>query len=84
MKIGMDTYTTSRKKYEERRKIRQEKIEKGEIQKHIIIAGVPRTGKTTTCMKLSNSNKYQHLCMDAIISAFEEVYPRIRNHNIYQ
>ena len=82
--MSIEDYMTSRKKYELRNKIRQNKIEQGEIQKHIIIAGVPRTGKTTTCMKLGNSNKYQHICMDAVVSAFEQVYPRIRNYNIYK
>ena len=34
-------------------------------KKHIIIAGVPRAGKTTLCSYLANSLKYQHLAMDA-------------------
>lgn len=29
-------------------------------RKHIIIAGVPRAGKTTLCSYLANSLKYQH------------------------
>lgn len=45
-------------------------------QKHIIIAGVPRAGKTTVCSKLANSLKYQHLAMDAVMIAFEEGLPQ--------
>lgn len=44
-------------------------------QKHIIIAGVPRAGKTTVCSKLAHSLKYQHLAMDAVMIAFEEGLP---------
>lgn len=44
-------------------------------KKHIIIAGVPRSGKTTICSKLAHSLKYQHLAMDAIMIAFEEAFP---------
>lgn len=43
--------------------------------KHVIIAGVPRAGKTTICSKLANSLQYQHLDMDAITLAFEHAYP---------
>lgn len=44
-------------------------------KKHIIIAGVPRSGKTTICSKLAKSLKYQHLAMDSIMIAFEEAFP---------
>ena len=44
-------------------------------RKHIIIAGVPRAGKTTVCSKLAHSLKYQHLAMDAVMIAFEEGLP---------
>lgn len=44
-------------------------------RKHIIIAGVPRSGKTTVCSELAKSLKYQHLAMDAIMIAFEETFP---------
>ncbi len=43
------------------------------VRKHIIIAGVPRSGKTTICSKLAESLKYQHL--DSIIISFEEAFP---------
>ena len=45
-------------------------------QKHIIIAGVPRSGKTTICSKLAKSLKYQHLAMDAIMISFEKAFPK--------
>lgn len=79
-----DNYLTSRKKYEKRHQMRQEKIKRGEIKKHLIIAGVPRTGKTTTCMRLANTKLYQHICMDAVVEAFEKTYPRIGNNYIYR
>ena len=45
-------------------------------KKHIIIAGVPRAGKTTLCSYLANSLKYQHLTMDAIVIALEKAFPQ--------
>lgn len=44
-------------------------------KKHIIIAGVPRAGKTTLCSYLANSLKYQHLAMDAIVMGLEAAFP---------
>ncbi len=44
-------------------------------QKHIIIAGVPRAGKTSICSKLVKTLKYQHLAMDAVMVSFEEAFP---------
>lgn len=44
-------------------------------RKHIIIAGVPRAGKTTLCSYLANSLKYQHLAMDAIVIGLQEAFP---------
>jgi len=48
---------------------------KNSTQKHIIIAGVPRAGKTTLCSKIVHSLKYQHLAMDGIMCSFEEAFP---------
>lgn len=45
-------------------------------RKHIIIAGVPRAGKTTLCSYLANSLKYQHLAMDAIVIGIQEAFPK--------
>lgn len=44
-------------------------------RKHIIIAGVPRAGKTTLCSYLAKSLKYQHLTMDAIVKGIEVAFP---------
>lgn len=44
-------------------------------KKHIMIAGVPRAGKTTLCSYLANSGKYQHLAMDAIVIGLEVAFP---------
>lgn len=49
-------------------------IKIGKSKKHIIIAGVPRAGKTTICEKLVKSLKYQHLLMDDITISFEESF----------
>ena len=46
-------------------------------RKHIIIAGVPRAGKTTLCSYIASSLKYQHLAMDAIVIALESAFPKI-------
>lgn len=61
--------------YEKYYEYRNNKILKGEYKKHIIIAGVPRTGKTTFSSLVAKTGKYQHLCMDTIISAFEKEFP---------
>ncbi len=47
----------------------------GKSKKHIIIAGVPRAGKSTICEKLAKSLKYQHLAMDSVVIAFEKSFP---------
>ncbi len=47
-------------------------------QKHVIIAGVPRAGKTTLCSLLSDSSRYQHLTMDAIVMALESAFPETK------
>lgn len=70
-------YWESRKKYDIRRENRMKKVINGEIPKHIIIAGVPRSGKTTACSMLANSNKYEHICMDAIVGSFQKVFPQL-------
>ena len=50
-------------------------IKKDKKSKHIIIAGVPRAGKTTICEKLAKSLKYQHLLMDDFTTSFEKSFP---------
>lgn len=44
-------------------------------RKHIIIAGVPRAGKTTLCSYLAKSLKYQHLTMDAVVKGIQYAFP---------
>ena len=47
-------------------------------KKHIIVAGVPRTGKTfSICNKLAQTGYYQHIMMDSITQSFEYVFPEL-------
>ena len=45
------------------------------LKKHIIIAGVPRSGKSTISQKIANDFGYQHISMDSIIAGIESVFP---------
>ena len=45
------------------------------MKKHIIIAGIPRSGKSTVSKLISKKFGYQHISMDAIIAGFEENFP---------
>lgn len=45
------------------------------MKKHIIIAGVPRAGKSTLCQYISKEYGYQHISMDSIIAGIENVFP---------
>lgn len=45
------------------------------MKKHIIIAGVPRSGKSTISQRISNDFGYQHISMDSIIAGIERVFP---------
>ena len=45
------------------------------MKKHIIIAGVPRSGKSTISQKIANDFGYQHISMDSIIAGIESVFP---------
>ncbi len=42
---------------------------------NIIIAGVPRAGKSTIAHRLSKQYGYQHISMDSIIAGFEKCFP---------
>ncbi len=60
--------------------IYKEKKEKSmnTIKKHIIISGVPRTGKTKSiCRKLAETSYYQHVMMDSITQSFEYIFPQL-------
>lgn len=45
------------------------------MKKHVIIAGVPRSGKSTISQKISAHLGYQHISMDSVIAGFESVFP---------
>lgn len=45
------------------------------MKKHIIIAGVPRAGKSTISQIISKNLGYQHISMDSIIAGIENVFP---------
>ena len=45
------------------------------MKKHIIIAGVPRSGKSTISQRISGTLGYQHISMDSIIAGIERVFP---------
>lgn len=51
------------------------------LKKHIIIAGVPRSGKSTISQKISNNLGYQHISMDSIIAGIESVFPETGIHS---
>ncbi len=51
------------------------------LKKHIIIAGVPRSGKSTISQKISNHLGYQHISMDSIIAGIESVFPETGIHS---
>ena len=51
------------------------------MKKHIIIAGVPRSGKSTISQKISNNLGYQHISMDSIIAGIERVFPETGIHS---
>lgn len=45
------------------------------MKNNIIIAGVPRAGKSTISHQLSKRYGFQHVSMDAIIAGFENCFP---------
>ena len=45
------------------------------LRNNIIIAGVPRAGKSTISNLLSKRFGYQHISMDSIIAGFEKCFP---------
>ena len=45
------------------------------MKNNIIIAGVPRAGKSTVSHILSQEYGYQHISMDSIIAGFEKCFP---------
>lgn len=47
------------------------------MKNNIIIAGVPRAGKSTLSHILSRKYGYQHVSMDSIVAGFESVFPAL-------
>ena len=45
------------------------------MKNNLIVAGVPRAGKSTAAHLLSRRYGYQHISMDAIIAGFEKCFP---------
>ena len=45
------------------------------MKKYIIIAGVPRAGKSTVSKIIAKQKGYQHISMDSIIAGIEKVFP---------
>lgn len=52
------------------------------MKSNIIIAGVPRAGKSTLSRRIANKYGYQHVSMDSIIAGFERNFPEL-NINTY-
>ena len=48
-----------------------------QVKQTIIIAGVPRAGKSTLSHRLSREFGYQHVSMDSINAGFERVFPEL-------
>ncbi len=44
-------------------------------QKHIIIAGISRGGKTTICRGISKRTNYNHMMLDPIVRGFQNNFP---------
>lgn len=47
------------------------------MKNNIIIAGVPRAGKSTISHRISCEFPYQHVSMDSIFTGIEEVFPEL-------
>ena len=45
------------------------------MKKYIIIAGVPRAGKSTISKRIAKEKGYQHISMDSILAGIENVFP---------
>lgn len=43
--------------------------------KHLIVAGVPRSGKSTLARRIARELGWQHISMDAVIAGFEQCFP---------
>ena len=50
------------------------------MKKYIIIAGVPRAGKSTISKRIAKEKGYQHISMDSILAGIEKVFPETKVH----
>lgn len=48
------------------------------MKKYIIIAGVPRAGKSTVSQMIAKRMGFQHICMDSVIAGIEKVFPETK------
>ena len=49
-----------------------------DMKKYIIIAGVPRAGKSTISQMIAKRMGFQHISMDSIIAGIEKVFPETK------
>lgn len=47
------------------------------MTKHMIIAGVPRAGKSTVSQRIAKKFGHQHISMDSVIAGFEKAFPQV-------
>lgn len=50
--------------------------EKRKMEKHLIIAGISRGGKTSICKEIVKKLDYQYIGMDRIVRAFQNHFPK--------
>lgn len=48
------------------------------MKKYIIIAGVPRAGKSTVSQMIAKRMGFQHISMDSVIAGIEKVFPETK------
>jgi len=48
------------------------------MKKYIIIAGVPRAGKSTVSQMLAKRKGVQHISMDSVLAGIEKVFPETK------
>lgn len=48
------------------------------MKKYIIIAGVPRAGKSTISKRIAKGKGYQHISMDSVLAGIEKVFPETK------
>lgn len=48
------------------------------MKKYIIVAGVPRAGKSTVSKMIAKQMGYQHISMDSVIAGIEKVFPETK------